>query len=446
MHPHATHTRTTHTCRASNSSAVVGFVADGVWTFPQLQSPAQHTWQIIVGLSCNTGNNTNTKTNTGNRNRTTPVPITDIAEPIARDVVAYHQIKYGMHTVCVSAPCYHRSTPPGPPSLAAALTKAASLYRRQLAKGYSLCGGSGRLLLPMKIHRYDKFHTRIVYPAEVSAKCDGLDVMITRLHSMQDAAALTPPAPGTVPFRPGDLCVYSPTKKLYGGHRMAQICAGLATFFDTFADATINGELYAHRHTLEELNSDVRNPATGQKFFQLYIFDCFFAKTPSMPYYQRMDVLQTHVAASELIYHVPRRRVLDAAAAMAATEHFVADGYEGGVIANLAGTYQAYADRAVRTTDKQKIVAFESGEFCIVGFESGRGKHAGIIKWIVATPDGATFRANYAGCPESVQKDLFAAASAAPDQYIGKLLTVRSRGTTKYGIPKFAKAIAVRRE
>ena len=409
----------------------VGYVSDGMWMFPAIQSTAGRLWQIGVGLMRDG----------------VSVPLANLTDPIAPNVSAYHQVWYGMHTRLTSVPFVHAAKNIGRANysspLVVAMTRAASLYKKQCAKGYSADGSTGGLLLPMKLQRYDKYAKHILYPAEVSAKCDGLDVMVTRTDHVITAVGFA--GNETCTYAVGDICVYSPTKKFYTGPRIQVLCQALQAFFKTWPRATLNGELYCHGRSLEELNSDVRD-TTRQQFFQLFVFDCVFADVPDMPYSARMAILQKHLPASSVVCMVPRQAVGTAKETEAATARFVADGFEGGVIANLQAPYVAYPDRVVRSMSKQKIVSFESGEFRIVGFEAGRGRHAGVIKWVVELPSGETFRVNYADCPESFQRQMFARVAAAPEQYMHKLLTVRYRGRTAGGIPKFAKAIAVRVE
>jgi hypothetical protein len=424
---------TMNTTQRFNPAAVIGSLVSGKWIFPRLAA-GERIWQISVGLVRGSA--------------ATEVPITDIMQPIPDTVAAYHQVEHGMHKMQQSARFMHTAKNIGRANytspLIVALTKASSLYNKQLSKGYSIGGIEGRMYLPMKIHKFDKHAAKISYPAEVTAKCDGLDVMFARACAEITISGMANRVAGVVPC--GGVFAYSPTKKFYYGPRVDAIGGELRPFFDKFPAAVVNGELYRHGRTLEDINSDIR-ASTNQQFFQLYVFDAYFPDVPDMTYTRRLAILHDCIAESPLVQFVPHCRADTKAAALDAAQNFVAQGYEGGVISNLAGTYRAYIDKVVRSYDKQKIVAFDSDEFRIAGFMSdGRGKHAGIIKWVVETPAGKEFRVNYADCPEAFQREMLVRVQAAPAEYIGKLLTVRYRGLTKYGIPKFAKAIAIRAE
>jgi hypothetical protein len=401
-----------------------------VWQFPKLAAN-NRSWQIVVGLM---------------RGQVS-VPVTDVSQDIPAAVTAYHQVTHGMHTLQQSARFAHTAKNVGRANYASplvvALTKASTLYSKQLAKGYSIGGIEGAMYLPMKIHNFAKHGDKIKYPAEVTAKCDGLDVMFARaaarigVHGSANNAAAD--------ILPGDVFAYSPTKKFYYGPRVTAISGDLQPFFGKFPAAIVNGELYCHGKSLEDINSDIR-AIDNQQFFQLYIFDVYLPDMPDMPYSGRLALLREHIRASPLVQFVPAVIVADMSAAFLAAREFVAQGYEGGVISNLAAAYRAHTDKVVRSFDKQKIVAFDSAEFRIKGFDSGRGKHAGIIKWVLETAAGDEFRANYADCAETFQREMLSRVRANPGDYIGRLMTVRYRGTSKYGIPKFAKAITIRAE
>lgn len=422
-----------NTIRQFDIASLIGNLVGGMWQFPQLISSGRK-WQISVGLLRNNE----------------PIPIADISSAIAPNIAAYHQVVHGMHKMQTSARFAHTAKNVGRANYASplvvALTKATALHRKQVAKGYSIDGTSAQMYLPMKIHRFDKFGDRITYPADVTAKCDGLDVMIARATANITIAGVSKDAGVDISIRAGDIFAYSPTKKFYYGRRCADICRELAAFFAAFPNAVLNGEFYCHGHTLEDINSDIRD-TQNQRFFQLYVFDAYFPDNAEATYSARMAILRKYITPTAFIQFVPNRLVSSKDDATAAAREFVRSGYEGGVISNLAGVYRAHIDKVVRSFDKQKIVAFDSGEFRIKGFLSdGRGKHAGIIKWVLETIGGDEFRANYADCTEAFQKDMLAKVQLAPARYIGKMMTVRYRGLTKYGIPKFAKAIAIRDE
>lgn len=419
-----------NTTQRFNIETIVGSVVGGVWQFPKLIAN-NRSWQIMVGLLRGTTN----------------VPIADLAQTIPDTVIAYHQVIHGMHKLQTSAQFTHtaknvdRANYASP--LIVALTKAAALYAKQLAKGYSIGGVEGFMYLPMKIHKFDKFSSKITYPAEVTAKCDGLDVMFARARVRINVCGIANNAAADI--LPGDVFAYSPTKKFYYGPRVTAIGRDLAQLFNSHPTAVVNGELYYHGKSLEDINSDIR-AIDNQQFFQLYVFDVYLPDAPNMPYCDRMYLLRGIIRPSPLVQFVPAVMVADKQAAYLVAQAFVAQGYEGGVISNLVSLYRTYIDKVVRSFDKQKIVTFDSAEFRIKGFADGRGKHAGIIKWVLETTAGGEFKANYADCSEAFQREMLDKVRGNPAAYIGRLMTVRYRGVTKYGIPKFAKAIAIRDE
>jgi DNA ligase-1 len=114
---------------------------------------------------------------------------------------------------------------------------------------------------------------------------------------------------------------------------------------------------------------------------------------------------------------------------------YVAEGYEGLILRNTAGTYNV----GFRSSDLQKYKEFEDAEYPVVGFKEGDGLDKGCVIWICKTGAGNEFAVRPRGTREERS-----AAFLAGSTMIGKPLTVRYQELTTDGIPRFPVGIAFR--
>ena len=110
-------------------------------------------------------------------------------------------------------------------------------------------------------------------------------------------------------------------------------------------------------------------------------------------------------------------------------------GYEGCMVRNMDGKY-----KYKRSYDLQKLKKFDDDEFCIVGIKIGtKGSMAGKAVFICEKyrdkqplPEGETF-----DCKLKGNMDDLKTYADEPSLVIGKILTVKFQGYTKYGKPRF---------
>jgi ATP-dependent DNA ligase len=114
---------------------------------------------------------------------------------------------------------------------------------------------------------------------------------------------------------------------------------------------------------------------------------------------------------------------------------YVAEGYEGLILRNMAGPYNV----GFRSTDLQKYKEFEDAEYPVVGFKEGDGLEKGCVIWMCRTADGKEFAVR----PRGTREDRCAAFLTGATM-LGKPLTVRYQELTTDSIPRFPVGIAFR--
>lgn len=122
---------------------------------------------------------------------------------------------------------------------------------------------------------------------------------------------------------------------------------------------------------------------------------------------------------------------------MEAFDHFIAEGYEGCMVRNMDGLYVNK-----RSYDLQKIKEFDDAEFRVVGVKVGtKGSMAGKAVFICEIPNVETFDCKMKGSLDSLIQ-----YAEKPELAIGRMLTVKYQGFTKYNIPRFPVGLRFRED
>jgi len=270
-------------------------------------------------------------------------------------------------------------------------------------------------IFPMLAHKFSEQGHKIKYPALAQPKLDG--------HRC------------TSQFDNGIVTLWSRTRKPIKSSphiiKALEKC-GIADRFD--------GELYSHdyRDNFEELSSLIRQdePKEGYENIQYHIYDF---PHPTMKNIERNMLLQSFKPFFEntAVRIVETLVVNDEDELMEAFEHFLAEGYEGCMVRNADGLYVNK-----RSYDLLKIKEFDDSEYKIIGVKVGtKGSMAGKAVFTCEINEGITFDCKLKGSMEDLKT-----YADNPELVIGKILTVKYQGFTKYGIPRFPVGLRFRED
>lgn len=304
--------------------------------------------------------------------------------------------------------------------------QAKSRWEKQLKKGYvesiedALAGKIDAIIeggiFPMLAHKFSEQGHKIKYPALAQPKLDG-----HRCTSQVGSDSI--------------VTLWSRTRKPITS--VPHIIDALATKCNL---ARLDGELYNHdyRNNFEELSSFIRQeePMEGCEKVQYHVYDF---PDPNMTNLERSTMLALYKENFEgtPIHIVETLIVNDEDELMEAFEHFLAEGYEGCIVRNADGLYVNK-----RSYDLQKVKEFLDDEFKVIGVKVGtKGSMAGKAVFTFELPNNETFDAKMKGKLE----DLIQYAEH-PELIIGKMVTVKYQGYTKYGKPRFPVAERIRYE
>lgn len=322
-----------------------------------------------------------------------------------------------------------------------ALLEAESKYKKQIDKGYRASKDDLNELpfLPMLASDYLKVPHKVKYPVYVQPKLDGVRCSVFLNEN-------------------GDVVLRSRGGKDYDISN-TRLFPALQLLFKTLVgaeDLILDGELYAHGFSLEQIVSAVKRVdasdvadktkdeddiliAELREYIEFHMFDVYDKNNPNLAFKNRIDTL---VEVSRLtfdlgvdyyivmVYHevVHSEEHLDVV-----IREYVDNLYEGVIIRNMDGVYEV----GKRSGNLLKYKLFHDDEFEIVGVEVDKDGH-GVFQCYCPLAN-ATF-----GCTlgsHSERKD----QAENPEKYIGKYLTVKYQ--TRYKdtqLPQFPTGLRFR--
>lgn len=273
---------------------------------------------------------------------------------------------------------------------------------------------------PMLAHSYEEGKTVLKFPLIIQPKLDGFRCIATKdgLFSRQNRKFDNVP----------------------------HIEAALKHIFEKYPHVILDGELYFHGLTFEDIQSIIsKEDKTAEELeyarthVQYHVYDHVNLTATTQ---ERRDFLQT--VYSNLVQESPAAIHLVSGVVVNNFEEltenalrYVEEGYEGSMLRTFDGLY-----KQGRSKDLLKYKTFQDEEFEIVLIKEGVGKAAGKVGSIVLKlPDGRTFSSNIEGT-EEFKTQIY----NNRDLYIGKTATCKFQHYTKKGIPRFPYVIKVARE
>lgn len=178
-------------------------------------------------------------------------------------------------------------------------------------------------------------------------------------------------------------------------------------------DEILDGELYTHGMTLQQISSACKKLSSLTERVNYNVYDVVAPQA----YMKRIKDMHVKLSfgSAEHLRVVESVLVRTESELMTAQAHFIAEGYEGAMLRHGKGGYEA----GKRSANLLKVKTFFDEEFEVVDFKMGRGKMAGVPVFTCVTAKGHHFDVLCRGTMEKRQ----AIGTHAAD-YIGKKLTV----------------------
>lgn len=195
----------------------------------------------------------------------------------------------------------------------------------------------------------------------------------------------------------------------------------------------IDGELYKHGLLLEEINEAVRGVNENTPHIEFWMYD--YPTNGEKKQTERTEFVLWFVKnLNSAYFNTPVTFIVNSdKGVLELHDEFIKLGFEGGMLKDLDGTYQS----GQRSRFWQKVKMFEDNEYEIIGYKLGQ-RGVEDLTFECKCKDGP-FEVKMSGNTLNKQR-----LYNKIDSLIGKQLTVKHFGFTKYGIPFLPTGKAIR--
>lgn len=269
-------------------------------------------------------------------------------------------------------------------------------------------------ILPMLAQKWEDHASKVVFPCVGQPKLDGIRCVAVK--------------------KGNDVTLWS--RERLPILSCPHIADAIKERFSQCEDLVLDGELYNHelKADFEKIVSAVRKGKPSKEARDLIQYHLYDVADKDLDYESRSSFF-TFEVENDILKFVPSIEVNSADEVMKYHDEYADLGYEGLMLRNLKGKYENK-----RSYNLQKVKVFTDTEFEIIGVEGGRGKLQGLLgKFVCKTEDGKEFRTSMNGSQEESRKYM-----ENPEEYIGKMLTVKHFGWTNERKPRIPKGLRIR--
>lgn len=307
---------------------------------------------------------------------------------------------------------------------------------------------------PMLVRKYADEKKHLVYPLYVQPKLDGARCVIFLNKSPRQKLTIK------------NVIMYTRQKKEYLGFdkMREELLQSLIDMWDFEYNESIyiDGELYKHGLSLQDISGGVRNPNrinikkyNGIKF---HAFDVFYPSRLSLDFKNRLNSLDDLFDSLGYDY----KCIVKVSTTIAKTEfdqqklydEFLSKKYEGIIIRNSDSKYLTHPTKNSRTIRSKFVLKRKmtySDEFEIVDFTQGKkGRDLGAIIWVCkAHNTDKTFNATPKNITYEERYKLFKSTSVNNNdgfkkKYKGRMMNIEYEDLSNDNIPLRAKAAGFR--
>lgn len=253
------------------------------------------------------------------------------------------------------------------------------------------------------------------------------------------------------PSTPHGVCIYSRSAIEYVG--LEDIRAELKALIGD-SNIYIDGELYSHNTSLQEISAKVRNASSitlKRDDVKYYIFDCYIPDVPKTEQRERKEILHKlfSINGFNRIVLVDSFLVHKESDLKTHYDKFIKEGYEGAIVRKAGLTYE-FGINGHHSTHVLKMKPYNSAEYKIIDYTCGtKGKDLGAIIFVLETEDCTKFNA-VPNMPIPKRKEMYEQFKAEggeelfKNEYKGKYATIQYSILSKLGTPQQPKFICIR--
>ena len=316
-----------------------------------------------------------------------------------------------------------------------ALIMCNSLYQKRLS---STGNSKNKFWYPQACHKYDDTPVdeskHLVFPCFIQPKIDGIRGICTLDNK--------------------EIIIYSRKLKNIPLEHLEKQLLILYKYIDK--KIYLDGELYKHGFTLQEVSSLVKNQSVRSNVIEFHIFDMFIPegnnKEKLMTFEERLyfiNNLQNIITENKLdkIKIVETFEIKNIKSGENIYKNFLDKKYEGVIYKNKAGIYETSKNKEMRSYQIRKRKPRHSSEYKIIDYKCGiNGKEKNAIIWVLETKEGNIFTSVPIHITMKERIELYnnMTEEIFNSEYKNKMMTVEYDDLSNDLIPLRAKAICVR--
>jgi DNA ligase 1 len=297
-----------------------------------------------------------------------------------------------------------------------AFSEAGAKWLKQKDKGYGESLRDASLFdpiirRPMLAHDYQKYGHKVTFPCFVQPKLDGVRCLA---YAYGD-----------------DIFLRSRQGKEF---KLPHLENALRPVFEKYGNLVLDGELYAHGHTFQDIISWVKRLQVNTEKIQYHVYDSIHDK---VSFLDRIEVTHDIIKGVPHLVRVPTKVIYEESEIVEWHDYFKQSGFEGVIVRHGECLYK----EGYRSQELLKVKTFMDSEFKIIGAKQGVGKCEGQCIFTCETPTGVAFDVKIMGTDAYRQK-----LWTHHDDYIGQMLTVKYFEMTdgEAPVPRFPVGISVR--
>lgn len=305
-----------------------------------------------------------------------------------------------------------------------------NLYLKKIKSGYELkiSNISTDNIFPMALQVYDKHKKHIEYPCYIQPKLDGIRV-ISKIDN-------------------NNVTLLSRRLNEFIGFDF--IKNEIKLLLENFENIILDGELYNHDLSLQQISGIVRNEnenLSDKYQLKFYIFDCIDLQNSGLTFserYNKLNELFKHKRFNYLVL-TDTIKIYNEKTSDKYYQDYIDAGYEGIVYKNINAKYEYSSYKEIRSYQFLKRKKGFDAEYPIIGFESGtNGKDKDAIIFIMQTDNNKQFKAVPNDTLKNRKKMYKDALSNFNSMFKDKLATIKFDEYSNDKVPLRAKFIGIR--
>lgn len=251
-------------------------------------------------------------------------------------------------------------------------------------------------------------------------------------------------------------------------NRLEHIRGQLKFIFTKYPKLVIDGEIYSHGISHSEINGTYMKVDKDSSGMDFVVFDVIRPSADNSEdtlggYNNRIELLRQIFDVFDSV-DIPNIKLNDSELVSTSDEietiykKYLSENYEGAVVRHFDSLYEIGTTKEIRSKGSLKLKPEFDAEFDIVGYKDGKGRDKGALVWILKMPIGMApsgvnlnkvpkdFSARPMGSIDS-RKELFSKMeSQFESDFKGKPMRIVYTDKTKYGVPRFPRAIGIRKQ